>query len=379
MNGMTLRKTVEAASARHMDSSFWNSAGKRAIEVAGSLKYWDAIRICQAFAAAEQNHQEGVFVAISEAIRQQISSLAPKHVLDTLAAFETVGMRPKQLYVELFNAMLKLTPAMYGEEMAQTASTMARLNVSNPQLLSRVKAGIMENQRQLKFLHLCQIAGSFASLSCLDDDFLTSLERSAKKEIDLMTPDEVFDSLKGLRFLQFSWKPFESHFLECGLGSFIDSVTNHKVIDELSSPVSFFLFLKRHNMLSNKVLVAYSNWLKEAALRPNTRIGRRPSSEDVFLISDHSWEYQAGEVACLEAISIFRREGPVPLKPLRYARKRGYINAEDPLTSSNVAPARWPVGRVSGSANFKVSPGKSPRKNERPVWLNFNLPWYYNR
>ena len=379
MNGMALRKAVEAAKSCQLDNSFWTSAGKRVIDISGSLKYWDAVCIAQAFAARKHSHNEDVFIALADSISQQISSMSPKHVLDSIAAFETACIRPKQLYVELYNALLKLTPAMYGEELAQTASSIARFKINNTHLLEKLKAAIVLNRGQLKFLHCCQIAGSFASLSCLDGGFLRTLEATARREVEGMRPEELFDSIKCLNSLNFSWEPFESNILRSNLLNFIDSVRGHEEIDQLSSPVEFLLFLKRRNILTPKVLLAFSKWLKEASLRLNTRMGRRPSSEELFLVADYCWEFQCGEADALEAIKNYSLEADGESKPLKYARKRVYVNAADALATAKVAPAAWPVARHPKVASYRLSLGKSPLKNGRPAWLNFNLAWYYNR
>ena len=264
---------------------------------------------------------------------------------------------------------------MYGEEIAQTAATLARLNINNGQLLSKLGAAIAANQAQLRFLQACQVAGSFAALESLDRGLLGVLQMSVTREIQYMRPEEVFESLR--RLLEFSWKPFEVMLRQDGLDPLLASLKGPEEIDQLFSPVDFLLYLRLQRLLSPSVMVAYGRWLKVACLRPDTRMGRRPSAEDVHLVADLCWELRGGEDDALQALENFQRAVNEEPKPLRYAQTRRYIRADDPLAMANLTVARWPVPRADLQRVVRSSPGMYP--GGKAAWRNSRLPWYYNR
>jgi ABC-type taurine transport system substrate-binding protein len=279
----------------------------------------------------------------------------------------------------LFHALLRLVPAMYGEEMAQTVATLARLKINNKQLLQKLGSAVIDNIGQLRFLHACQVAGSFASLGHLDQFLLSSLEGTSNREIDMMRPEELMENLRAMIDLEFSWKPFEHNLRERGLVPLISSLTGATEIDQFSAPVDFLLFAKRHSFLNNEMIIAYSKWLKEAVLRPNTRLGRRPTADDVYIVADLCWELGVAEEDALEAVNSFTNDKPEVPKPLKYMKHRKYIRAVDPVASANLSVAKWPLPRSSYPVRWEPSPGKWTKSGNGPAWRNRPVPAHYTK
>ena len=383
MGGYALRKVVSAGAHSVEDVEFWRRAAERAEYISVGMRHWDAIELLQSFSqwkGAMSNHDWllRASVALSETIREQMSSLAPKHVLDTLAACSALKIHPPALFAELPQAILRLMPAMYGDEIAWACVSVARFNFGDPSFLAAFSKAVISNAKQLRFTQACAAAGALKSLSDRFDASaaVTAIEAHARLELQMMSPMEIFDDVLKMQTLPYSWRPLEELLLKTGLQPFLDSSRGSTEIDQVPFPMDLFFFLKTRNMVNDNILLAYANWARESAARPKTRLGRRIQLMELAVIADQCAERGIGAAVVEEALKVFHLPTtPRPPAPLRYAKGRRYIRRADGYDSL-VAISGSKFRRV---AHMKRSPGALIRSKAPQAWTKFRRPWYYTK
>lgn len=374
MGGVSLRKTLVAALQSPEEGEFWKAASRRVVRIAKDIKYWDAVTILRVFATV-QNIDNRLYLALSESVQSQVSMLAPKHIFDCIAAYESVNIRPKELYTSLFLRLQKLVPSMYSEELAAMVELFARCNIKHAALLENIATSIAENAGNIKFEHCCQIAGGFARLG-FDKAFLYEvLDQQVRKEVAMMRPNEIFASIR--RHVECSWKPFILELEKNGLVPYVASLEGATQIEQVTRPMELLAFLRFRGLLTNQGLMAFAKWALVASKRPQTRMSKRISAEDLAVITDLCFERGVAVETAKKAIAEFEKDEVDPPAPVQYARRRRYIRKMDAYVKARLLPVRGPR---APPRNYKQSASKWISANrENSAWLNFPLPWYYNR
>ena len=389
MGGVTLRKAMTAAVSHNIDPDFWRGAARRAKYIAANVKYWDCLSILQSLNAYQSSLNSAApswlldcGSALADSLKEQMSQMSPKHVIEAISIYESLSLRPKDLYSELFHAIYRLTPAMYVDELAATALTLARFSIVQHSLLDHFSAGIVKSVGNVRFLHACIIAGSFAAMKRGDGALFAALHDRVKNQVKLMRPEELIENLNRLSTLPYSYSTYEEELAK-GLEVYLKDVTSSTpeesvaLLNQLSSPVDLLLLLRIKGRLTPAILSAYIPWLSEAVRRPNTRMGKRIKLDELTYVADLCADKNVAVKEVQRCIDVFINGEDLSRKPLRYHSSRKYIRRADPYKRAGVLPVRWKGQRVS--LQKKASPTRWLKAGQPAAWTSFPLPWYYNK
>ncbi|EEQ97665.1 conserved hypothetical protein [Perkinsus marinus ATCC 50983] len=220
--------------------------------------------------------------------------MSPRTLIDTLCLFEVLNIRPKALYVDVMHQLVRQVTAMYPDELTALLVTMARIGLSSPAMLDRIAAAIQHSQLQnIRYLHGCELAGAMAALGYDNSPFFTALDNRMEMCAEMMPVEEVWDTVKYLPSLQYSWKPYERAIWE-ELTRRTNKFYNELHVDEMSDPVGFMQFLRLHKRLDKRFMSAMAAWARVAVYRPTSRTSRRPTARELALIVDYCQEYGVG-------------------------------------------------------------------------------------
>jgi hypothetical protein len=396
MGSASLREAAESISNEpdfEIRKKYISAISKRSLEIQHDMKHWDVIAIVQSIAlhGSEKSGSDSI-EKISKIIESKLSHFSPKHLIDTIAAFETVGYRNKALYVECLNRLLLLAnSSMYVDELVALLRTLAIHKLDNRDLLTGLSKAILTNQSvhgQVRFLHCCEIAGSLATLNFMPKKLEIFLLEKSKSEIDLMPVDEVWKSMTGLKTkLACSYKPLED-MLESKFVSICQSKEFADLLDQVSAPMDMFQFIRMRGMLTDEILIRTCKWANNAVYRPATRVNesRRPTVFEVALLADLCVErgISVDEIAKAVKITVATEGGtslrvPKP-KPLKYRRRRVYLRKSDPYEELKVVPVKAPVLLASTSVLKSNNAAFAPKlRTSVPLWKSRSNAWYFRK
>jgi hypothetical protein len=393
MGGVSIRKTLQAAVSASSSSvlsttELWMKAARRLIKISKDVKFYDAIAILRAFhtmsnEVAHSALYRKCFHELGQSMENQISQMAPKHILDAIAAYERLGVRPKSLYTSLFLQLQKLLPVMYSDETAGMMQVFVRYGIKQDKLLESIAAEIIERKgSELKFIHCCEIAGAFGHLEFTKmPELYEVLEKQVEREVGMMRPNEMFAMVRNLEFLETSWKPFERILHEQGFSTFVANLRGADEIEQVAHPAELFAYLRFKNLLSDATLDAFANWALVAAKRDKLPMSKRIEMDDLAVITDLCYErgiaVDTAKLALDEFAKVEAGIPPEPPAPIQYARRRRYFRKLDAYVKARLVPVR---GSPAPRRDYKQSPGQwISGEGRKAAWLNFPLPWYYNR
>eukprot|EP00928_Gymnodinium_smaydae_P074056 TRINITY_DN5713_c0_g6_i1.p1 TRINITY_DN5713_c0_g6~~TRINITY_DN5713_c0_g6_i1.p1 ORF type:complete len:583 (-),score=120.81 TRINITY_DN5713_c0_g6_i1:226-1902(-) len=335
MKSSQLRRLAQAAATDGADPRVWDAIAARCEASAEQLNYWDSVLILQSLSAARFASQPAL-LRLAEAIEAKSSHLAPKHVLDVLAAYESFGLRPRGLYVELFHTLIRLSRSMYAEELSLTLQALARYRLGSPTVLGHLVQTLRGQLGDMRLLYLCGATGALGALECCPAELLQELDRRARFEVQTVPAQELLDSLKAFPTLEFSWQPYEDLCLEEFL-SRVGSFETAGDMDQLVDPFAAMQFLQAKDLLTDTFLLSLCQWCLRGVHRPNVRSERRPTAKQLALLHEVCAERDLEDTAALKDAVLFFVEsggGRWPIRnplPLQYAKKRNYKRTADPL------------------------------------------------
>merc|ERR1719359_2042466 len=166
------------------------------------------VYVLQAFTDARVDTRQ-LFLRLANTLCAKTSKFPPKLVLDVFAVYESIGLRPRALYVELFHATIKLSRAMYAEELSLTLQCFARHRLGNPTVVAHLVSAILRDLKDMRLRYLCGIAGALGSLQMVPDTMLAELNKHAKFDVETVAVQELLENLQAFPQLEFSWRPYE--------------------------------------------------------------------------------------------------------------------------------------------------------------------------
>jgi hypothetical protein len=395
MGSASLREASEALVYEHMPEvrkMYSRAICDRSLQIVTDMKHWDVIAVLQGLAIdGELQDMSDSLVLFSDHIASKLSHFSPKHLIETIAVFESLKIRPKKMYIELLNRVLTLAnSSMYIDELVGLMRVVAIHKLNNEDLLTGISKSILVNKSihgQLGFLHCCELAGSLASLNFLSKSVENFLITKCVSELEVMRIEELWKSITGFKTrLNFSYKPIED-LAWSKFGELVASEHYHSLLDQVSFPMDFFQFCRMNDLVTDDVLVQTCKWANSAVYRPATRVNqfRRPTVFEVALLADLCVEREIGVDAIAKAVKItVASEGGttsrvVKPKPLKYRRRRAYLRKADPYIERGVSVVndvvRFPVSVKLNEAAF----APKLRSGGIPLWKSKSNAWYFRK
>ena len=363
MSGVILRKTLLSACKIPQGHSFWVEAGARAEEIHEDIHYWDGITILQAFATSGEILHHSSFSTLSKRILHHISELSPKHLLDFLAVLNYLKVQPTHYAKTILSAIVDKLPQMYGEEISQTISLLARLQTEK-ETVNRVFENIYFDN--LRPLHYCLIAGSLSQFKIQDKSFQKTLECRFEKEIAMCSNEQLKATITGLSFNQFSWKPFEILVYN----DFVDSFLRISALPQ-SDFLDLLCVLRVRSLLSDSLL---KKFLNSATKVLQNQLGSNPVFAILYAckVARQRHLFLLNVTDIIDAISEGEYQIQNKIEPLKYEDQRGYVRNKDE------SPIRVTYCGDKEAGSKRKSP-KLIYAKKLPAWRRFSRPWYYNR
>jgi len=335
MKSSDLRRLSQAAASEGAHPLLWDAIASRCQDFAEQMRHWDIIFVLQAFTDARVENRQ-LFLRLADTLCSKTSKLPPKLVLDVFAVYESVGLRPRALYVELFHSTVKLSRAMYGEELSLTLQCLARHRLGNPTVVAHLVSAVFRQLKDIRLRYLCGIAGALGSLEMAPESMLVEFNAHAQFEVTTVAVQELLENLQAFPQLEFSWQPYE----ELCLHQFREKITDLRTASEvgqLADPFETMHFLRAKDMLDNGFLEALTQWCLAAVHKPNVRSERRPTARQLIQLHDQCKEHGLDSAPALsDTIAHYVESGggqwPEELpKPLTFNRNSRYVRSFDPL------------------------------------------------
>ncbi|EPR59787.1 hypothetical protein TGGT1_290460 [Toxoplasma gondii GT1] len=338
------------------DVVLWSSMIQRAIEVNRSpesgaadvsvapFRFFEALGFLGAVSSLGLTDRE-LFLSFVPCFLRSLSALEPRHLVQLLTVYEAAGVRPRGLYVAVFNRVLKLAPSFYSHEFADFLCCLARLKIANPSFLSAFSQTLVSRLPEIAFPDACRCVGALRSLGVAQQSLFDLFDERQKKELELLPTQLLLEDFQKVLSLEFSWQAYENMIQE----EFIkrtEAMVDDKDVDELADPFACLNFMKTRNLVSDKFLLALSKWCRAAVNRPATRSYKRPLAHQLVELHDLMRERNLEQNKALEQ-AVLRfvaddggcKRRPREVKPLLYQRNRRYISCPD-LIPDGIEPAR---------------------------------------
>ncbi|CBZ51188.1 hypothetical protein NCLIV_042550 [Neospora caninum Liverpool] len=338
------------------DVVIWSSIIQRAIEINRSggsaedggravppFRFFEALSFLHCVCALSLTDRE-LFLSFVPCFLRSTSSLEPRHLAQILTVYEAAGVRPRGLYVAVFNRVLKLAPSFYSHEFADLLCCLARLKIANPSFLAAFSQTLVSRLPEISFPDACRCVGALRSLGVAQESLFDLFDERQKKELELLPTQLLLEDFQKVLSLEFSWQAYENMIQE----EFIkrtEAMLDDKDVDELADPFACLNFMKTRNLVSDKFLLALSKWCRAAVNRPATRSYKRPLAHQLVQLHDLMRERNLEQNKALEqaVLRFVADDGgcvrrPRTVKPLLYQRNRRYISCPD-LLPDGVEPA----------------------------------------
>lgn len=335
MKSSDLRRLAQAAAAEGAHPAVLETIAERCEAFGEQMRYWDIVYVLQAFAQMRVDNRS-LFLRMAEVLCTKTSKFAPKRILDLFAVYESMGLRPRPLYVELFHSTIRLSRSMYAEEVSLTLQAFARHRLGNPTVVAHLVSAVLRQLRDFRLRYLCGVTGALGSLEMVPDTMLTEFEDHAKFEVQTVAIQELLENLQAFPQLEFSWRPYEELCLD-EFRNRVRTLRTAQDVGQFVDPFETMNFLRTRGLLEDSYLEALSQWCLLTVHRPNVLSERRPTSRQLFQLYDRCRESELQSLPALkDAIRYYVESGggqwqlALP-KPLAYNRKRRYLRTHDPL------------------------------------------------
>jgi hypothetical protein len=396
MGSASLREACEAVMRNSVSKSdasrVMTAVCERAVAIQSDMRYWDLVSIVQASAAASAKNNEELEI-LAELIRGKLSHLAPKHMIDVIASFESLDLRPKALYKDLFNRLIdSVGTSMYVDELVALLRVLARNQMKNEKLIDSLSSRIISNDgliNQLRILHCCEVVGAIAALGRTPDKLLQIVEDRVANELQVVPLDELWKTVTGFSKLVHSYEPFERMTTE-RMQSVISSL-EPVMFDQVTSPIDFLQFIRLKDWMTPEIVIAACKWANDAVYRPATRTQahRRPTIFEVALLADLCREMQIPMELIEKAVkvTVTSKGGTVTQvakpKPLRYRKRRAYIREADGYWTSGVVAVKDPTKidqpSVIKTSDAAFAPKLRAQSGDVPLWKSRSGPWFHRK
>ncbi|SOV77314.1 conserved Plasmodium protein, unknown function [Plasmodium sp. gorilla clade G3] len=355
------------------DVIIWSEISRHSIEKYNSFKYFDALLLLSSFDKMNIV-DKSLYKIFSDVFIKQISYLQPEHFILLINLYCKVNIFPRVLFTEIFHGIIKYCNKLYPEEYVNLITCFANLKIVNKDLIKTLCKSIIKNINLFDYIHLTCIVGALRSLEITDDVFYYVIDQKQLKELKFLTVQEIFDHIKKIKLLQYSWQLYEKDLMKEFLSK-VYNFKNEKDVDQLDDPfvclnflVSRGLLKRNNNMNSNNnnnnnsditiddditsgdvtsddvtsgganFLLALSKWCANQVYHYASRSTKRPISYQLIKLYELMKEYNIHNLDFIEK-AIYRfvitRGGlennrDKMFKPTSYQKGRKYIFTKDP-------------------------------------------------
>ncbi|SOV15189.1 conserved Plasmodium protein, unknown function [Plasmodium sp. gorilla clade G2] len=350
------------------DVIIWSEISRHSIEKYNSFKYFDALLLLSSFDKMNIV-DKSLYKIFSDVFIKQISYLQPDHFIVLINLYCKANIFPRLLFIEIFHGIIKYCNKLYPDEYVNLLICFANLKIVNKDLIKTLCKSIIKNINLFDYIHLTCIVGALRSLEITDDVFYYVIDEKQLKELKFLTVQEIFDHIKKIKLLQYSWQLYEKDIMKEFL-SRLYNFKNEKDVDQLDDPfvcLNFLVskgYLKSNNNINNNnnnnnknnsddyicpydnyifdgsnFLVALSKWCANQVYQYPSRSAKRPLSYELIKLYEIMKEYNIHNLDFIEK-AIYRfvitRGGletnrDKMFKPTSYQKGRKYIYTKDPL------------------------------------------------
>uniref|UniRef100_A0A3B0NAT8 Uncharacterized protein n=1 Tax=Theileria annulata TaxID=5874 RepID=A0A3B0NAT8_THEAN len=315
------------------DVLLWSKAATYCIENASKFKFFDALSVLESFTEAKI-YDKALFTEFSRYLTIQSPMMEPRHLIQCINVYAFSGTFPQALFLEVFYGIIKQSEKMYAAEFVDMFNCLSRWNIKNKQVLSALCKTLAKNVSILRYAELTQVAACCRNLEIEDETFRFILDSWQKKELAMMTIQEMLDCLKKLKNIEVKWAYYEELLFK----EFVKQINelDGDDIAQLADPFDCLEFLKSTGALSKEFLLSLTKWCADAVHNPPTRSQKRPLSHQLVELYNLVQEYGIEEKYIDKAVLKFvtskgglRLRNPKPI-PTVYKPNRKYVFTDDP-------------------------------------------------
>ncbi|CRG99192.1 conserved Plasmodium protein, unknown function [Plasmodium relictum] len=356
------------------DVIIWSEISRNAIEKCNNFKYFDALLLLSSFEKMNIIDKT-LYKSFSDVFIKQINYLEPRHFILLINLYCKANIFPRILFIQVFHCIVKYSSKLYPDEYVDLLTCFANLKIVNRDLIKTLCKSIIKNINLFDYLHLCSIVGCLRSLDISDDVFYYVLDEKQLKELKFLTVQELFDYLKKIKLLTYSWEIYEKDLIKEFLLR-INEFKNEKDVNQLDDPFTCLNYLISKNYVSNNFLIALSKWCANQVYEYPSRSAKRPLSYQLIKLYELMKEKNTENYDFIEkAIYKFvisrggiERNRDKMIKPVSYQKGRKYIFTKDPLLNCNSDD----IYRTSNN-NINVNNyNNSSNKNTTTMNVNIN-------
>ncbi|CRG97345.1 conserved Plasmodium protein, unknown function [Plasmodium gallinaceum] len=319
----------------------WSEISRNAIEKCNNFKYFDALLLLSSFDKMNIL-DKNLYKSFSDVFIKQINYLEPRHFILLINLYCKADIFPRVLFIQVFHSIIKYSSKLYPDEYVDLLICFANLKIVNKDLIKTLCKSIIKNINLFDYLHLCSIVGCLRSLDISDDVFYYVLDEKQLKELKFLTVQELYDNLKKIKLLTYSWEIYEKDLIKEFLLR-INEFKNEKDVNQLDDPFTCLNYLISKNCVSNNFLIALSKWCANQVYEYPSRSAKRPLSFQLIKLYELMKEKKVENYDFIEK-AIYRfvisRGGlennrDKMVKPVSYQKGRKYIFTKDPLLNHN--------------------------------------------
>lgn len=323
------------------DVIMWSEISKNAIEKCNDFKFFDALLLLSSFEKMDIVDTT-LYKVFSDVFIKQINRFEPRHFLLLIQLYYKANIFPRVLFIQVFQCIIKYANKLYPEEYVNFFTCFADLKIVNKELIKTLCKSVVKNINLFNYLHLSSIVSSLRSLEVSDDVFYYVVDEKQSKELKFLTVQELFDYVKQIKLLAYSWDLYESDLIKEFLFR-IKEMKNEKDVDQLEDPFVCLNYLVTKNYLTNDFLLALSKWCANKVYSYPSRSAKRPVSYQLIKLYELMKERKVSNFDFIEkAIHRFvitrgglENNRDKMVRPVDYQKGRKYIFTKDPLLDLN--------------------------------------------
>ncbi|EUD66154.1 hypothetical protein C922_03349 [Plasmodium inui San Antonio 1] len=344
MKSQELRVLSENCSNKKIrDVVLWSEISRNAIDRCDEFKYFDAVLLLSSFEKMNMT-DDHLYKTFAHVFVKQINHMEPRHIIMLINLYCKANLFPRVLFVQIFHAIVRYCSKFYPEEYVDLLICFASLNISNADLMRTLCKSMVKNVNLFDYTHLCCIVGCLRRLDVHDDVIYYVFDEKQQKELKLLTTQEVFDLMKKVKLLKYSWDLYEKDLLDEFLRR-IETFQGEEDINQLEDPFVCLNFLVSKKYVRNNFLIALSKWCASHVYEYPSRSAKRPLAYQLIMLYQLMQERDVKNYHFIEkAIHRFviSRGGLAVnrdkmTKPVSYQKGRKYIFTRDPLEGKRPA------------------------------------------
>ncbi|KAI4837971.1 heptatricopeptide repeat-containing protein HPR1 [Plasmodium brasilianum] len=324
------------------DVIIWSEISRNAIEKCNEFKYFDALLLLSSFEKMNILDRH-LYKSFSDVFIKQINHLEPRHFILLINLYCKANIFPRILFIQVFHSIIKYCSKLYPEEYVDMLTCFANLKIVNKDLIKTLCKSIIKNINLFDYLHLCSIVGCLRALDINDEVFYYVVDEKQLKELKLLTVQEIFDHIKKIKLLTYSWELYEKDLIKEFLTR-INEFKNEKDVNQLDDPFICLNYLISKNYISNNYLLALSKWCATHVYEYPSKSAKRPLSYQLIKLYELMKEKEVGNYDFIEK-AIYRfvisRGGLAVnrdkmVRAVSYQKGRKYVFTSDPLADQAV-------------------------------------------